>query len=389
MNKLKLSALVLGMGYALSLSAGAAGAKEILLGQSVPYSGPASAYGAIGKAQVAYFQMVNDNGGINGNTVRLLSEDDGYSPPRTIEVQRKFVEQDKVDAIFTTLGTPGNAAIQPYLNQKKIPHIAYSGANRFTDPARFPWTISYYPSYELEGAEMTRYALAQKADAKIAVLYQNDDFGKDYLHGIEKFLGDAAASTIVAQAAFDLSEPTVNSQISVLAASGADVFFILGSPKPAAQAIRRAGELGWNAQKYVVSVSTSINTVLEPAGLDNANGTISTVFMKDPMSPQFENDEDVKRFKAFLEKYVPGEKASDFNMQIAFLVTSAMEGILRSIDGEVNSESIMQAATHWNGEGVALLLPGIEVRPDPETYQTFRSVRMQRFDGEKWVVLDQ
>jgi ABC-type branched-subunit amino acid transport system substrate-binding protein len=373
----------------MSASIAIADAKEILLGQSVPYSGPASAYGVIGKAQVAYFQMVNDNGGINGNTVKLLSEDDGYSPPRAIEVQRKFVEQDKVDAIFTTLGTPGNAAIQPYLNQKKIPHIAYSGAARFTDPAKFPWTISYYPSYKLEGAEMTKHVLKQNPDAKIAVLYQNDDFGKDYLHGIEEFLGDDASKRIVAQEAFDLSEPTVNSQMSTLAASGADVFFILGSPKPAAQAIRRAGELGWGAQKYVVSVSSSINSVLQPAGLENAKGAISTVFMKDPTSPDVQNDEDVKRFKAFLEKYMPGEKVSDFNMQIAFLVTSAMEGILRSIDGEVNSESIMKAATHWDGSGVALLLPGIEVKPDPETYQTFRNVRMQQFDGEKWIVLGQ
>lgn len=359
--------MAIAMACALGLATPGAQAKEILLGQSVPYSGPASAYGMIGKAQVAYFEMVNRNGGINGNTVRLLSEDDGYSPPRTIEVHRRFVEQDKVDAIFTTLGTAGNAAVQPYLNQRKIPHIAYSGASRFTDPARFPWTISYYPSYALEGAEMTRHAIAQNPDAKIAVLYQNDDFGKDYLHGIKASLGDDASTRIVAEAAFDLSEPTVNSQMAVLAASGADVFFILGSPKPAAQAIRRAGELNWAAQKYVVSVSTSINTVLQPGGLDNATGIISTVFMKDPTSPAFENDEDVKRFRNFMAEYMPGEKISDFNMQIAFLVTSAMEGILRSIDGEVNSGSIMKAAVNWDGSGIALLLPGIEVRPDPET----------------------
>jgi branched-chain amino acid transport system substrate-binding protein len=384
-----LSALTLSfavMSPALAQQAGVTDT-EIKIGQTMAYSGPASAFSIIGKTYVGYFQMVNDNGGINGRKINLLSVDDAYSPPKTIEATRRLVEQDEVLAIFGSMGTAPNAAIQPYLNQKKVPQVIGSGASRFSDPAHFPWSLSFYPSYELEGETLARHALAEKPDGKIAILYQNDDSGRDFVRGFKKGLGDKTAN-IVAEAGYDVSEPTIRAQISELHASGADTLFVAPIPKFAAQAIREVANLQWKPLFLLTSPGSTIESALMPAGPENALGVISTSVFK-TVSPQWEKDEDVIKFKEFVAKYVPEGKATDFNVAYGYVMASFMAQVLEDAGRDLSREKVLEVVTSLNEATAPMLLPGVTVSSSKDDYNVFDKICLQRFDGKEWQSFDE
>lgn len=360
--------------------------QEVKIGQTMAYSGPASAFSVIGKAYVGFFQMINDQGGIHGRRINLLSLDDGYSPPKTVEVTRRLVEQEQVLAIFGSMGTAPNAAIQPYLNQKKVPQVIGSGASRFSDPARFPWSMSFYPSYELEGETLARYALSQKPDGKIAILYQNDDSGRDFVRGFKHGLGDKTAD-IVAEAGYDVSEPTIRAQIVELHASGADILFVAPIPKFAAQAIREVANLQWKPLFLLTSPGSTIESAINPAGPENAIGVISTSVFKN-VSPQWENDEDVIAFKRFVEQYVPEGKATDFNVVFGYVQASFMAQTLEKAGRDLSRESVQDALTSFKDATAPMLLPGVTVSSSKDDYNVFDIVRLQRFDGKEWQLIE-
>jgi branched-chain amino acid transport system substrate-binding protein len=374
-------------GAALAQDAGTS-ATEIKLGQTMPYSGPGSAYGIIGKTDVGFFAKVNDEGGVNGRKVTLISQDDGYNPAKTVELTRQMVERDHVLAIFAALGTAPNSAIQPYLNQKKVPQIIAAGASRFADPEKYPWTISFYPSYQLEGEALAKYALAKNPDAKIGIIFQNDDSGRDYVTGFKRGLGDKAASAIVASVSYDMTDPTVKSQITELHGKGADTVFDASTPKFAAQIIRGIGELDWKPLHLLTSPATSIESALKPGGLDNSTGIVSTAFLKAADSPKWAADTDVKEFAAFLAKYVPDARLSDFNVAYGYMTASIMLKILQLAGNDLSREHVMAVATSLPPTTFPLLLPGITVGSSPKNYVTFNTVRLQRFDGAQWAPID-
>ena len=359
---------------------------EIKLGQTIPYSGPASAYGSLGRTQVAYFKMVNEQGGINGRRNNLISLDDGYSPPKTIEATRRLVESDEVLALFGTLGTPTNSAIHRYVNQKKIPHLFVStGAGKWNDPKNFPWTTGFQPNYPAEGNVFASHILATRPNAKIAILYQNDDFGKDYLIGMRQGLGDKAKSMIVAEASFEVTDPTVDSQILTLRASGADVFINAASPKFAAQAIKKIGEIGWKPVHYLTNVSATVGTVLRPAGLDNSTGLMTTQFSKDPGDSQWDNDPEMVAYKAFMKKYYPDGDANDQLNLLAYGSAHAMAHVLRQAGDNLTRENLMRIATNLKDVRVPGLLPGLTLNTSPTNHGPLSTLKMARFDGTKWV----
>jgi ABC-type branched-subunit amino acid transport system substrate-binding protein len=360
---------------------------EVVIGQSVPYSGPASAYGIIGKTQLAYYRMINDKGGIHGRKITLLSHDDGYSPPKALETTRRLVESDNVLAIVGTLGTPPNVAIQQYLNAKKIPQLIFAGASRFADPGRFPWTVTFYPSYRLEGQILGRYAMAAKPGSKVGILYQNDDAGKEFVAGFKQGMGDKV-DRVVSEFSYETSAPTIDSQILQLKASGAEVFFNMSTPKFAAQAIRRAAEVGWKPLHIMTSVSTSIDAVLKPAGLENAKDIVSAAFLK-TASGEWANDAEVKEFGDFVQKYMPGDNASDFNIAFGYMEAAIFARIIEGAGADLNRETLLKAATNLKAFRPPLLLPGLVVSTSPTNYESFNSVRLQRFDGSSWVMLDE
>jgi ABC-type branched-subunit amino acid transport system substrate-binding protein len=372
------------------LCAGAALADgdEVKLGQTMPYSGPASAFGIIGETYVAYFKMINDRGGINGHKINLLSVDDGYSPAKTVEATRRLVEQDKVLAIFGSMGTAPNSAIQPYLNQQKVPQIIGTGASRFATPDKYPWTISIYPSYELEGVTLAKYALSQKPDPKIAILYQNDDSGRDFVKGFKKGLGDKVGA-ILAESGYDVSEPTIDSQVQQLKASGADTLFLAPIPKFAAQAIREAARLEWKPLILMTSPGSSIESALTPGGLQNSIGIVSTAVVKTSTSPRWANDDDVIKFKKFVADYMPNGKPWDFNITYGYVEASIMAEILANAGAEITRETLRQAMTNMKPATAPMLLPGVEVSTHPDNYSAFNIVRLQKFDGQQWRVLDE
>src|SRR5579872_4820387 len=322
---------------------------DIKIGQTIPLSGPASAYGSIGKVQAAYIRMINEQGGVNGRKINLIQYDDAYNPPKTVEQVRRLVESDQVLTTFQLIGTPSNAAVQKYLNEKKVPQLlAATGATRFTDPKHFPWTIAFNPNYQSEGHIYAKYILANHPNAKIAILYQNDDLGKDYVKGLKDALG-AKAKMIVAEASYELSDPTVDSQIVSLQSSGADLFYNITTPKFGAQAIRKAAELGWKPVHILDINATPVSQTLVPAGLENAKGIISVNYGKDPLDPQWADDEGMKRYKAFMAKYAPGEDANSGIATYGFSTAELLVQILKQCGDDLTRANIMTQATNIKG----------------------------------------
>jgi len=358
---------------------------EIKIGNTNPYSGPASAYGTIGKTIDAYFRMVNDQGGINGRKVTFISYDDGYSPPRTVEMARKLVEQDQVLFLFQTLGTPSNTAIHKYMNLRKVPqlHVA-TGATKWNDPKNFPWTMGWQPNYQTEAQIYARHILKTRPDAKIAVLYQNDDYGKDYLKGLKDGLGDKAKSMIVAEASYEVSDPTVDSQIVQLQSSGANVFFNITTPKFAAQAIRKAYDIGWKPVHYLNNVSISVGSVLTPAGLDKSAGLISTAYYKDPTDAHWVNDPAMKQWQAFMKKYYPDGSLIDALGVYGYTVAATLHEVLRKCGDSLTRENVMRQAASMKGWRVDTLLPGITITTSQDDFAPIQSVQLQRFNGKQW-----
>jgi branched-chain amino acid transport system substrate-binding protein len=357
---------------------------EIKIGQTVPFSGPASAYASIAKAQAAYFRMVNDQGGINGRKINLIQYDDAYSPPKAVEQVRKLVESDEVLLTFQIIGTPSNAAVQKYLNAKQVPQLwAATGATRFSDPKNFPWTMGYNPNYATEGRIYAKYILKNHPNAKIAVLWQNDDLGRDYLAGMKAGLGDKA-SMIVSEASYELTDPTIDSQIVKLKSSGADLLFNASTPKFAAQAIKKVADLGWKPIHIVDINATSVGAVLVPAGLENSKGLISTNYGKDPLDPQWKDDAGMKRYLAFMEKYFPeGDKNSNFNTY-GYGNAQLMVEVLKRCGDELTRANVMKQATSLSGLVFDLSLPGFSGSTSPTDYRVNKQLQMQRFNGERW-----
>ncbi|HYD55270.1 MAG TPA: ABC transporter substrate-binding protein [Burkholderiales bacterium] len=358
---------------------------EIKIGNTNPYSGPASAYGTIGKSIAAYFRMLNEQGGINGRKINFVSYDDSYSPPKTVEMTRKLVEQDQVLFMFQPLGTPSNTAIHKYMNLKKVPQLfVATGATKWNDPKGFPWTMGWQPNYQDEGKIYARHILETKPNAKIAVLYQNDDYGKDYLKGFKDGLGAKNAKMIVAEASYEVSEPTVDSQIVQLKASGADVLFNIATPKFAAQAIRKVYDLGWKPVHYVNNVSASIGSVLTPAGLDKSVGVITTSYLKDVLDPEWANDPGVNKFKEFMKKYYPDGNVVDSSNIFGYTVARTMEQVLRQCGDNLTRANVMKQAASIKNLKLDTLIPGIEINTGPQDYAPIQAVQLQRFNGQRY-----
>jgi branched-chain amino acid transport system substrate-binding protein len=358
---------------------------EIRIGNTNPYSGPASAYGTIGKSIAAYFRMVNEQGGVNGRKVNFISYDDGYSPPKTVEMVRKLVEQDQVLFVFQTLGTPSNTAIHKYMNARKVPqlHVA-TGATKWNDPKNYPWTMGWQPNYQTEGHVYARHILQTKPDAKIGILYQNDDYGKDYVKGLRDALGDKAKSMIVAEVSYEVSEPTVDSQIVQLQASGANVFFNVTTPKFAAQAIRKAYDIGWKPVQYLNNVSISVGSVLTPAGLEKSAGLITTAYHKDATDQRWADDPAMKQWLAFMKKYYPeGNLADSFNVY-GYSVAATVHQVLKQAGNELTRENIMRQAASLKDLRVDTLLPKILINTSKDDYAPIEAVQLQRFNGKQW-----
>ncbi len=358
---------------------------EIKIGQTMPYSGPASAYGTIGKVEAAYFQKINKEGGVNGHKINFVSVDDGYSPPKAVEQVRKLVEQDQVLFIFQPLGTPSNAAIQPYLNTNKIPQLfAATGATRWGDPEHFPWTMGFNPSYQLEGLTYGKYIAAHQPNAKIAVLYQNDDFGKDLLKGLKEGLG-AKAKDVIAEATYEVSDATVDSQIATLKASGADTFVNVTTPKFGAQAIRKAYDIGWKPTEYLSAVAASVGTVLTPAGLDKSVGLNTVGYFKDPTDKQWDDDPSMKEWRAFMKEYLPDGNLADGSNVYGYIAAQTLVQVLKQCGSDLTRENVMKQAANIKAFAPGLLLPGIKMDTGPKDYFLFDQLQLERFNGTTWV----
>jgi len=358
---------------------------EIKIGNIMPYSGPASAYGVIGKTEAAYFKKINDAGGINGRKINFISYDDGYSPPKTVEQARKLVESDEVLFIFNSLGTPPNSAIHKYMNSKKVPQLfVATGATKWNDPKNFPWTMGWQPSYQSETQIYAKYLLKEKPDAKIAVLYQNDDYGKDYLKGLKDGLGAKAASMIVAEESYETTEPSVDDHIVKLKSSGADVFVNITTPKFAAQAIKKIAELGWKPTHFLNNVSASVGSVIKPAGMANAQDIISAAYLKDASDPQWNNDPGMKDFLAFLQKDFPEGDKLDQGTIVGYSVAQTLVQVLKQCGDDLTRANIMKQAANLKDFRVEMLLPGIKINTSPTDFAPISSLQLMKFKGEKW-----
>ena len=359
---------------------------EIKIGNIMPYSGPASAYGTIGKTEAAYFKMINDEGGINGRKINFISLDDGYSPPKTVEDARRLVEQEQVLFLFSSLGTPPNTAIHKYMNAKKVPQLfVATGASKWNDPQHFHWTMGWQPNYQTEAGIYAKHILETTPNAKIAVLYQNDDYGKDYLEGFEKGLGAKAKTMIVAKASYETSDPTVDSQIVQLQASGANVFFNITTPKFAAQAIRKAYDIGWKPIQYLNNVSASIGSVLTPAGLDKSTGVISIQYLKDSLDPAWKNDKGMKDWYAFMAKYYPDGNVKDGSNVVGYGLAQTMVQVLKQCGDNLTRENVMKQAANLKNYRTEVLLPGISINTSPTDYAPIEAMQLIRFDGKEYV----
>jgi branched-chain amino acid transport system substrate-binding protein len=357
---------------------------EIRIGNIMPYSGALSTLSAIGKIEALYFKKINDDGGINGRKINFISYDDAYSPPKTVEQTRKLVESDEVLLIFSTLGTPTNAAIQKYLNGKKVPQLFIgTGATRWNDPKTFPWTMAWQPSYQSEGRIYAKYILEERPNAKIAVIYQNDDFGKDYLKGLKDGLG-AKVSLIVAEESYETSEPTIDSHILNLRAKGADVFVNIALPKFAAQGIKKAAEIGWKPLHIVPSVTATIGGTLKPAGFEHSQGIISAFFVKDGADRQWDSDKGMRDFYAFLAKYAPDADKTDYYNVYGYGAAQAMVHVLQQCGDNLTRENVMKQAASLNGFASGVLLPGITANTSTTDYAPMKQLQLMRFKGENW-----
>jgi branched-chain amino acid transport system substrate-binding protein len=387
--------LVTGTALAMALTVSSASAQkkydtgatdtEIKIGQTNPFSGPASAYATIGKTQAAYMKMINDQGGVNGRKINLIQYDDAYSPPKAVEQVRKLVESDEVLLTFQLLGTPSNAAVQKYLNSKKVPQLfAATGASKFTDPKNFPWTMGFNPNYFVEGRIYGQYIIKTYPNAKIGILYQNDDLGKDYLNGIKAGLGDKAAGMIVAEASYEVSDPTIDSQILKIKDSGADLFFSATTPKQAAQAIKKIAELAWHPVQILDINATSVGAVMKPAGLEASKGVISVNYGKDPLDPTWKDDAGMKKYFEFMAKYYPdGDKDSSFN-SYGYMTTELLIHVLKACGDNLTRENVLKQATSLKNVQLDLLLPGITVNTTPADYRVNKQLQMMKFNGERW-----
>ncbi|KQW21389.1 branched-chain amino acid ABC transporter substrate-binding protein [Afipia sp. Root123D2] len=358
---------------------------EIKVGQTVPLSGPASAYATIGKAQAAYMKMVNDQGGVNGRKINLIQYDDAYSPPKTVEQVRRLVESDEVLLTFQIIGTAPNAAVQKYLNVKKVPQLfAATGATRFTDPKNFPWTMGFNPNYFVEGRIYGQYILKAHPNAKIGVLYQNDDLGRDYLNGLKAGLGDNASKMIVGEASYEISDPTIDSPLLRLKDAGADLLFSASTPKQAAQAIKKIAEIGWKPIHIIDINATSVSAVLKPAGLENSKGIISVGYVKDPLDPIWKDDEGNKRYLAFMDKYYPqGDRYSNLNVY-GYITAQLLVHVLKQCGDDLTRKNVMAQASHLTHVDLDMLLPGISVTTTPTDYRVNKQFQMVQFDGQRW-----
>jgi branched-chain amino acid transport system substrate-binding protein len=357
---------------------------EIKIGNIVAYSGPVSSLGVIAKIEDAYFRKINDEGGINGRKIKFISYDDAYSPPKSVEQARKLVESDEVLLIFNPVGTPSNVAIQKYLNAKKVPQLFVgTGAARWNDPREFPWTMGWQPNYQNEGFIYARYLLMEKPDTRIAVLYQNDDLGKDYLKGLKDGLGERA-SMIVAAEGYETSEPTVDSHIVNLRSTGADVFICVALTKVAAQSIRKVAEMGWRPLFILSSIGSSIGTVIQPVGFDKAQGLISTAYLKDSSDPQWNDDVGMRKFYAFLAKYAPDANRTDFFVVYGYGIAQSLAKVLQQCGDDLTRENVMKQAASLTNFTPDVLLPGISINTSASDFAPIEQMRMIRLKGEKW-----
>jgi branched-chain amino acid transport system substrate-binding protein len=394
MNSKKLSLLATATAISLFASQSAYAQKkydtgasdtEIKLGNVEAYSGPASAYGVIGKTEDAYFKMINDNGGVNGRKINFISYDDGYSPPKTVEQVRKLIESDEVFLIFNALGTPTQSAVQKYQNTKKVPQLFLAtGASKWNDPKDFPWTMGFQPSYRVEARIFAKYILKEKPGAKVAVFYQNDDFGKDYVAGLKEVFGDKASSLIVAEESYETTEPSIDSHIVKLKGTGADVFVNISTPKFAAQAIKKMAELEWKPMHLMTDVSISIGAVMKPAGFEASEGVLSAGYLKDASDPQWKDDEGMKKFMAFAEKYMPGANISDTNLVYGFAAAETMVQVLKQAGDDLTRENVMKQAASLKDFAPDTLIPGIKVNTSATDFAPIEQLQMMRFKGEKW-----
>ena len=392
-HRLRLAALVGLAGFALASAPPAMAQKkydpgasdtEIKVGNIMPYSGPASAYGIIGQTEAAYFKKVNAEGGVNGRKINFISYDDAYSPPKAVEQARKLVESDGVLLLFQSLGTPSNTAIQKYMNAKKVPQLfVATGATKWGNPKEFPWTMGWQPTYQSEARIYSKFILDNYPNGKIGVLYQNDDYGKDYLKGLKDGLGDKV-SMIVAEVPYETSDPTVDSQIVKLKASGADIFFNVGTPKFAAQAIKKVAEIGWKPVQILNNVSNSIGGVLSAAGLENSKGVLSTIYYKGPTDPTWKDDPGFKAWSVFMDTYYPGGDRTDNSTVYGYLLGQTLVQVLKQCGDDLTRENVMRQAANLNHLELDMLLPGIAIDTSPTRYYPLEQMQMERFDGERW-----
>src|ERR1700743_3305279 len=356
---------------------------EIKIGNIMPYSGPASAYGVMGKTEAAYFNKINPEGGINGRKINFISQDDGYSPPKTVEQARKLVESDEVLLIFNSLGTPPNSAIQKYMNAKKVPQLfVATGATKWNDPKEFPWTMGWQPNYQSEAQIYAKYILKNHPNAKIAVLYQNDDYGKDYLKGFKDGLGEKNQSLIIAQESYETTEPTIDSHIVTLKASGADVFFNITTPKFAAQAIKKNAEIGWKPLHFLNNVSASIGSVIKPAGMEASQDIISSQYLKDPTDPQWKNDPGMQGWNAFLDKYFPEADRADASVMYGYTVAQGRVHVLKNCGTALTRANIMKQAASIKDLELPGLLPGIKVNTSATDFAPISQIQLMKFKGQ-------
>jgi branched-chain amino acid transport system substrate-binding protein len=360
---------------------------EIKIGNIIPYSGPASAYGIIGKMEEAYFKMINDQGGINGRKINFISYDDAYSPPKAVEQARKLVESDEVLFVFGPLGTPSNTAIQKYMNAKKVPQLfVATGATKFGDHKAFPWTMGWQPAYQSEGQIFAKYILTEKPQGKIAVMYQNDDLGKDLLKGLKDGLGDKASSLIVLEESYEVSEPTIENHVVKAKASGADIFVSITTPKFAAQAIKKVGELGWKPMYFQSNVGASVASVMRPAGVENSQGVMSLAYVKEASDPQWANDEGMKKYLEFLAKYAPFANVADSSAEYGYGQAQTVVQVLKQAGDDLTRANIMNEAANLKDFVPDTMLPGVKINTSPNDFYPIEQLRMMRFVGDKWDV---
>jgi len=385
-TKIVLTTVLIAVAEALGADPGVTD-KEIKIGNIMPYSGPASSYGTIGRGISAYFKRLNEEGGINGRKINIISYDDGYSPPRAVEQSRRLVEQDRVLFIFQPLGTPSNSAIWKYMNDKQVPQLfVASGATKWGDPTGHPWTMGWQPTYQTEAHIYAQYLLKNRPAAKIAVLYQNDDFGKDYLKGLRDGLGTAAAKMIIAEQSYEVSDPTVDSQMVNLKKSGADLFLNISTPKFALQAIKKAADLGWKPLQILTNVSTSLATVMTPAGPEASKGIISAFYLKDYDDPQWKDDPATREWLAWMKKYYPdGNLHEQFNIY-AYCVSQTLVQVLKQAGNDLSRANVMKQAANLKDLTLPMLLPGIKINTGPNDFFPIKQERLARFDGERWVL---